>query len=274
MDNFVNEQDFELLKQDDCTFQVLDRILKGPCDVIRSDHEKLILCHSEEPYPVWIWTPDGLTEAEKESAWQLAESCRPMAEGYRYNIKEELAEYFLARAGEAGMQAGYLMRMYAYDCPEPVAPEKTADGEMYKCTPEDLEEAADLYAQFYPDIGETDVTREHCLERARSGINDNEFFFWKNGDGKTVACCGYKQNGDTATVGPVFTVSEYRRKHYAQNLVYRVTKRLLEKGFRVMLYTDAGYEASNECYRKIGYVLRGRLCELAAVKEETGGEEH
>ena len=52
-----------------------------------------------------------------------------------------------------------------------------------------------------------------------------------------------------------------------------MTKRLLEKGFRVMLYTDAGYEASNECYRKIGYVLRGRLCELAAVKEETGGEE-
>ena len=177
MDNFVNEQDFELLKQDDCTFQVLDRILKGPCDIIRSDHEKLILCSSEPCYPVWIWTPDGLTEAEKEAAWQLAESCRPLAEGYRYNIKEELAEYFLARAREAGLQAGYLMRMYAYDCPEPTAPEKTADGEMYKCTPEDLEEAADLYAQFYPDIGETDVTREHCLERAESGINDNEFFF-------------------------------------------------------------------------------------------------
>ena len=158
--------------------------------------------------------------------------------------------------------------MYAYDCPEPTAPEKTADGEMYKCTPEDLEEAADLYAQFYPDIGETDVTREHCLERAESGINDNEFFFWKNADGKTVACCGYKQNGDTATVGPVFTVEAYRRKHYAQNLVYRVTKRLLEKGFRAMLYTDAGYAASNECYRKIGYILRGRLCTVAQTENE------
>ena len=268
MDAFVNEKDFELLKQDDCTFQVLDRILRDKCDVVRSDHEKMILCHSESRYPVWIWTPDGLTEEEKETAWQLAESCRPLAEGYRYNMKEELAEYFLEKARAAGINAGYMMRMYAYDCPEPTAPEKTADGEMYKCTPEDVEEAADLYAQFFPDIGEKDVPRERCLERAQSAIDDNEFFFWKNAEGKTVACCGYKQNGDTATIGPVFTRQEYRRKHYAQNLVYRVTGRLLEKGYRAMLYTDAGYAASNECYRGIGYTLRGRLCTVAQMENE------
>ena len=126
MDSFVNERDFALLAQDRYTFSVLDRILREPCELIRTNHRDLILCHSEEPYPVWIWTPDGLTEAEKEAAWQLAESCRPMAEGYRYNMKEELAEYFLARAGEAGLQAGYLMRMYAYDCPEPAAPENVS----------------------------------------------------------------------------------------------------------------------------------------------------
>ena len=268
MDDFVNEKDFELLKQDAYTFQVLDRILKRKCDIVRSDHEKLILCSSEPCYPVWIWTPDGLAEADKEAAWKLAESCRPMAEGYRYNMKEELAEYFLAKAREAGLQAGYMMLMYAYDCPEPSVPEKTADGEMYRCTPEDEEEAADLYALFYPDIGETDVSREHCLERARSGINDNEFFFWKNAAGKTVACCSYKKNGDTATVGPVFTLPEYRRKHYAQNLVYQVTKRLKDKGYRPMLYTDAGYAASNECYRKIGYTLRGRLCTITRTEND------
>ena len=79
MDNFVNEQDFELLKQDDCTFQVLDRILKGPCDIIRSDHEKLILCSSEPCYPVWIWTPDGLTENGRSTSWPGPgrQDCRP-----------------------------------------------------------------------------------------------------------------------------------------------------------------------------------------------------
>ena len=35
-----------------------------------------------------------------------------------------------------------------------------------------------------------------------------------------------------------------------------------------MLYTDAGYAASNECYRKIGYILRGRLCTVAQTENE------
>ena len=34
-------------------------------------------------------------------------------------------------------------------------------------------------------------------------------------------------------------------------------------GFTPMLYTDADYAASNACYEKIGYVLRGRLCTLS-----------
>ena len=54
MDSFVNEKDFELLEQDRCTFQVLDRVLRKECELIRTDHEHLILCHSGPTYPVWI----------------------------------------------------------------------------------------------------------------------------------------------------------------------------------------------------------------------------
>ena len=35
-----------------------------------------------------------------------------------------------------------------------------------------------------------------------------------------------------------------------------------EEGYIPMLYTDADYEASNACYEKIGYVLRGKLCTI------------
>ena len=55
-----------------------------------------------------------------------------------------------------------------------------------------------------------------------------------------------------------------RRRHYAQNLVYQVTKTLRDKGYMPMLYTDADYPASNVCYGKIGYRLRGKLCTIAA----------
>ena len=233
MDNFVNEQDFELLKQDDCTFQVLDRILKGPCDVIRSDHEKLILCHSEEPYPVWIWTPDGLTEAEKEAAWQLAESCRPMAEGYRGVLPGQ---------GRGGRPAG-----------------RIPDADVCLRLPGARRPGKD---------GGRRNVQMHAGGSGRGSRSVRAVLSGYRGNGRDQGTLPGAGNGDTATVGPVFTVEAYRRKHYAQNLVYRVTKRLLEKGFRAMLYTDAGYAASNECYRKIGYILRGRLCTVAQTENE------
>ena len=51
MDPFVNEKDFMLLNQDHYTFAVLMRILKGDCEIIRSNHENLLLCHSASHYP-------------------------------------------------------------------------------------------------------------------------------------------------------------------------------------------------------------------------------
>ena len=117
MDRFVDDRDFALLRQDPYTFSVLDRILRGPCACVRSDHSRLILCHSEAPYPVWIWTPDGLSEAEKAAAWALAAECCPLEAGYRLMMKYELAAYFLAQAGEAGMKAGICKELFAYACP-------------------------------------------------------------------------------------------------------------------------------------------------------------
>ena len=33
-----------------------------------------------------------------------------------------------------------------------------------------------------------------------------------------------------------------------------------------MLYTDADYAASNACYEKIGYILRGKLCTVTVIR--------
>ena len=81
-------------------------------------------------------------------------------------------------------------------------------------------------------------------------------------DGKNVASCDYRPNGELASIGLVFTRPEYRRHHYAENLVYQVAKIAKEKEFLPMLYTDADYKASNACYEKIGFILRGKLCTI------------
>ncbi len=117
MDPFVNEKDFALLKGDHYTFAVLAGILKGECKLIRSNHKNLLLCHSESHYPVWIWTPDNAADEVKKTAWELARGLRPLVSGYRYNLKYELAEYFIEQAAGEGVDAGISMNMLVYDCP-------------------------------------------------------------------------------------------------------------------------------------------------------------
>jgi len=268
MDQAVNERDFQLLAQDRYTFSVLSRVLHGQCRCVRTDHQRFILCHTMQPYPVWLWTPDGISETEKEQAWQAAAETLPMAEGFRYNLKYELAEYFIARAKEEGIQAHIATNMFAYDCPEAIAPSNPTDGSLRVCTLADKEEAARLIFQFHDAVAADRMSLEDCRALAQQRIEDGGFFFWKNAGGDVVACCSRTIHDGLGCVGSVYTKPEHRRKHYAQQLVYQVTHMVAQQGFMPMLYTDADYAASNACYEKIGYVLRGKLCTIEACLDE------
>lgn len=69
---------------------------------------------------------------------------------------------------------------------------------------------------------------------------------------------------DLASLSNVYTFPANRRKHYAENLVYQVTKIVEHAGAMPMLYTNADYAASNACYEKIGYMLRGKLSTIGS----------
>ena len=212
MDSFVNEKDFELLNQDHYTFEALKRILKGECELIRSNHENLLLCHSESHYPVWIWTPDNASDEVKKYAWELVCSHRPLGSGYRYNLKYELARYFIKKASDEGVNAGISMNMFVYDCPSSIPPDTVADGGIYCCTTDDEKEAAAIIPRFYTEIGEEAPSYEYCLEKVRDYISGNGFFFWKNKNGRTVACCSCKLNDGFASVSSVYSVCSTNRE--------------------------------------------------------------
>lgn len=262
MDRYVDERDFNLLEKDRYTFSVLSRILRGKCGLILSDHEQLILCHSEDPFPVWIHTPDECPQEVMDRAWELACACRPLAEGYRYNLKYPLADRFLCRSEQAGIRARILTRLYAYDCPAPVKPKHTAEGRFHVCTPEDTEEATELLPLFYHAVGEELPARDYLSEKVRSQIREGLFCFWKDAQGRTAAFCSVRLSDGLATIGSVFTLPDRRRRHFAQNMVWQATVRAAEAGYMPCLYTDADYEASNACYTGIGYTLRGGLCTI------------
>lgn len=262
MDNYVDERDYKLLESDKYTFFVLRKIIDGPCTLLLSDHERLIVCFSTDPFPVWIWTADDATEEEMERAYQIAAENNLMDGRHRFNIKYGLAEYFMERALEGGINLSVTTNLFAYDCPSPIEPGKTAEGKIYKCEMKDKEELARFVEMFHEETRVDKMDWQGCLDYAEFKINEGKTFFWKDAKGNPVACCGYQIQGEMASIGMVFTRPEHRRKHYAENLVYRVTKMAKEGGSLPMLYTDADYVASNACYEKIGYILRGKLCTI------------
>ena len=81
-------------------------------------------------------------------------SSSSLGSGYRYNLKYELAEYFIKKAFDEGVNAGISMNMFVYDCPSSIPPDTVADGGIYCCTTDDEKEAAAIIPRFYTKIGE------------------------------------------------------------------------------------------------------------------------
>ena len=54
MDGFADERDLKTLDGDRCLFFVLRRVIGGQCRLLLTDHERLIICLTDEPFPVWI----------------------------------------------------------------------------------------------------------------------------------------------------------------------------------------------------------------------------
>ena len=268
MDRFIDERDLKLLSGDRHTFAVLSRILREPCELVLSDHARLILCHSEPRYPIWLWTPDDAAPEEVARAWAMLTRARSPEVGFRCNLKRPLAERFLNLARAQGVRADIIMRLCAYECTAPLPPAVPADGAPYRCGEEDVEEIASLLERFNPAVGEAPLGKALSEQHARDYVETGAFYLWKDAAGTTVACCGCRAPVDgLARIGPVYTLPEHRRRHYAQSLVHHATCAALAAGWAVMLYTNGDYAASNACYRGIGYELKGELCTLAVYKE-------
>ncbi len=262
MDTFADERDYKLLSGDKYTFSVLSRIIGSENELLLTDHGKLIICFTCRPYPVWVWTPDGASEDEMDSAYECAKEHGFLDGSHRFNMKYELAEYFINKAGNEGLDLSITTNLFAYDCPSPLAPPTEVDGEIHRCVQDDLDELVDFFEMFRDAVEIDKESREQYRIEASDSIRSGNTYFWKNASGKSVASCGWHPVNDMASIGLVYTRKEERRKHYAEHLVYQVTVIAKNAGYIPMLYTDADYAASNACYEKIGYILRGKLCTI------------
>ena len=260
MDDFYNERDYENIRKDKYTFSVMSRIIGEECTLRLSDHERIIFCFTGQPFPVWIWTADDAATEEMEKAYLIARDESLLDGNHRFNVKYELAEYFIKRGKKDGLDLSIQTNLFAYDCPAPIEPSSVVDGQLHKCTAEDIDALVDFFDMFHNSVGIDKKSREEYRTDAENCVKSECLYLWKNTEGEFVSSCLWHPVNDLASIGLVFTKDEYRRKHYAEHLVYQVTKIVSDAGYLAMLYTDADYAASNACYEKIGYILRGKLC--------------
>ena len=263
MDSFVDERDYKILEDDKYTFFVLRRIIGGKCNLLLTDHERLIICFTSNPFPIWIWTPDDASKEEMEKVYQIAAKHSLLNGEYHFNLKYDLAKFFIEKAATDGKTLSISTNMFAYDCQNLIEPTKIADGSIHRCSCKDFDELVDFIDWFHKETGIDQKDRDSYRIDAEAFIKTGNTFLWKDKHGNNVASCKFAPNGNMASINLVFTRPEFRRKHYAENLVYQVTKLAIDAGYVPMLYTDADYTASNACYEKIGYVLRGKLCTIS-----------
>jgi len=246
----------KLLGEDACTFSMLARIIKGKCTKTVTDHRRVIMCLSVCPFPVWVWTAPDAGREELEAVHQTLLEEFP-AEEHSYNVSLPLARVML----DSDPALCVTVALMAYHCHEAIPPKKAPGGGASLVR----EEETDLAAQWYSAMHKECALHEDIpLDAARAVIKDyigrDAMYFWRDENGTPTAMCGVDLDEESgAYVTHVYTPPCARRKGYAGNLVYAVTKTQLDKGRIAMLYTDADYVASNTCYTQIGYRLQGEL---------------
>ncbi len=245
---------------DEYCFSVLSRILRGVCRLTVTDGERLIVCHSAEPYPVWVWQTDGASDEELEMAYLILKREFGFEGSYRFNVKHSMAKYLIDRAARDGFDLGIHTNMLAYSCPDPIPPKRPVKGEYRAAESEDIPIASEYMRRFHDEMNIDRTDMAAYVKRATELIAEGRLFFWYDELGERAAMASYGISGDKGSIGNVFTLPDKRRRGYAAGLVYALTLMIRDLGKIPTLYTDADYAASNACYEGIGYRSRGSLC--------------
>ncbi len=248
----------EELRKEDVVFAVLIRILLDfETEITITDHENYVISYSEKPYPVFIWTKDNLSEEECLSIWNEAKVHFPLNDERFFCVKKEFAEYVKEKDG---LEVDF--EFLSYECPEVTEPTRELDGVVALATVSDIDTLTQFTYDFQREVGIDMESYDACRDRVEKKIANGEFYLYKIDD-MSVAMTSISDFNGMSKISHVYTLKDYRRKGYAERLVYSVTKQFLDQGNRVVLYTDASYKASNSCYTGIGYKHVGSFVRVA-----------
>ncbi|MCF6376979.1 GNAT family N-acetyltransferase [Nocardioides KLBMP 9356] len=147
-----------------------------------------------------------------------------------------------------------------WECTEVAAP-PAPEGRLRRATEDDAELVLAWFTDFHaeadeqagrepdPDSGEHN-TLDSILVRIREGVE----WLWELPDGTVAHLSGSGlPTYGVVRIGPVYTPREHRGRGIASYVVGELTRRGLEAGHRMCLFTDQANPTSNKIYAALGY---------------------
>ncbi len=134
----------------------------------------------------------------------------------------------------------------------------------------DFDILADFYYNHHLEIDDSiKYTFEEIKEKLNKKLDEGSVYVWKNKDDQIVSFAFYDVLDDKAKTAGVYTPKEERCKGYAANLIYEMTKIIIDKGLVSLLYTEYDYKPSNTAYKNAGYEDKGILINFSCSKNKT-----
>ena len=252
---------------DSVTFAVLKKILRFNCTDIFTNHQTFVICYSNAPYPVWIWCKRPYDEKDAKLIADILKVEFLDKGDYRLIISEDLLQE-LSKTHHVFAKMHQKMQLFSYELRQINAIDHKCDGRMRRPKTTEIDTLAMHYHNASMEMEGHDFSMEDCKKIITGYMQNDELFVWVDDNDQITATANKILDGNYAKIAFVYTLPTHRRKGYAINLVHKVSQMLLDDGLIPILYTNGGYVASNECYKKIGYVQVGKLVDVCVDKTD------
>lgn len=231
-------------------FYVFQEMITSNEKKFMSDENNYIIGQANSGYPIWIWTIDSITSEKMLEIENILKDNYLISGKNNITCKKELFEFLVNDKNYLTdyHEIGFLLCEKLND----ISLEK--NGYLDKANYGDKIPLAHYWIdncdEIYPD---EKLTFEESLVEVENWLYMDNFYVWRNSLGKPVSMACVFTEGNEVKISHVFTPKKERKKGYCLNLIYELTKELLDNNKVPLLYTDHNYTISNHTYEKIGY---------------------
>lgn len=212
------------------------------------------------PFAPW---PPYLLAMPDAAARALAEAVlgRGAAVGGANGLRPATDAFAEVIAARADRSVEVELHLRLFELGTLVAP-RAVPGRLRAVRPEEADTALGWIRQFFVDADEQ-AGREaghlgegsgFTIHDVRRKLDEDVLWFWVDEDDRPVHLTGANPPAFGVTrIGPVFTPKQERGRGWAGAAVAEVSRRVLARGERAILFTDQANPTSNALYQALGY---------------------